>query len=529
MKASLPGDTRSWMALNAEVESVSVVGIEDLNLSLTDFSIRLNQAGGGGSEVVNFAASDINGNGVPDVVHIIDVGDGETIEIDYTSAFSRVGGTVAIELAGFVYLSGDFAFEKSSAPVTVTLADGVTTVPVEMLTVGAANVNAFVGVNGPASEPGAVGLSFSQVQFGLVLMKVFDPAPGDTRSWMALATDVGPAEVVGIDGFELEINSFTLEMNQAYGDLNSAVNFILTDFGAYAGAGGGLEISTGSGDKELLFTGDVFGVYGNLGLSILEFVDLTGDFAFETSSDPVMATLTNSSTVEVETLTMAGTGITGFAGVNGPAGNPGAMGISLSDIDFALILMNVSDPEPGDNRSWTALKAQVQVGGISLVGMAGFGLTIESFALEFNKAGGDINGFANDQVVDFVASDLNGDSAADGVHIVNVGGGNTVEIDFDSEFLRIGGTIEILDGFVYLRGDFIFEKSSTPVTVKLADNNTVEVDMLTISARDAAAFAGVNGPEGRAGAMGLSRSKYRPGADEGIVAGRYPKLDGVER
>ncbi|MHC4396401.1 MAG: hypothetical protein ACYS1A_12170, partial [Planctomycetota bacterium] len=529
MKASLPGDTRSWMALNAEVESVSVVGIEDLKLSLSDFSIRLNQAGGGSSEVVNFATSDINENGAPDVVHIIDVGDGETIEIDYTSAFSRVGGTVAIELAGFVYLSGDFAFEKSSTPITVTLADAVpTTAEVEMLTVGAANVSAFVGVNGPANNSGAMGVSFTGIDFGLAMMKVFDPAPGDTRSWMALATTTtaGLASVVGIEGFELTVNDFTLEVNHAGGDdngaENSAINFIATDFGTYAGIGGGLRISTGSSSSiEILSTDEILSVSGDLGLDISGFVVLEGTFAFEKSGEPVTITLTDSSTVDVEVLTISAIDAAGFAGVNGPAGNAGAMGISLSGVNFGLILMNVADPLPGDNRSWTALKAEV--GSIDIVGIQGFELTIESFGLELNKAGGDINGFANREVVDFVASDMDDDGEPDEVHIVDVGGGNTVEMNFDGDLFRVGGTIGIeLDGFVYLSGDFAFEKSNDPVTVKLADDDpgtveddstTVEVEIMTIAAKDVKAFAGVNGPADQDGAMGLSLS----GVDIAVV------------
>lgn len=54
-----------------------------------------------------------------------------------------------IDLFGFFYVSGFFTFEKSNA--TVTLDDPVEDpVPVEMFTIGAINVEAFAGVNGPA-------------------------------------------------------------------------------------------------------------------------------------------------------------------------------------------------------------------------------------------------------------------------------------------------------------------------------------------------------------------------------------------
>ncbi|GAG23687.1 unnamed protein product, partial [marine sediment metagenome] len=253
----------------------------------------------------------------------------------------------------------------------------------------------------------------------------------------------------------------------------------------------GLEITTGLGSIEILFPDDALSVSGNLDLTILDFVDLNGNFAFEKNSEPVTATLADSSTVNVEVLTIGASGVTGFAGVNGPASNSNAMGISLSDINFALVLMSVSSPAPGDNRSWTALRAEV--GSISLKGISGFGLTVESFILELNTAGGEINGAANSAVVNFAVSDFDGNTVADGGYTVDLGGGNTVLIDFETELLRVGGTLEVLDGFIYIRGEFGFEKSSIPVTATLANSTSAPVDILAISAKDVTAFVGVNG------------------------------------
>ena len=97
-----------------------------------------------------------------------------------------VGGSLELILGNFVYLSGNFAFEKSSDPVMATLTDD-SEVEVEVLTLGASDVTGFVGINGPADQDGAMGLSFSGVNVAMMLMKVHNPAAGDERRGGAVA------------------------------------------------------------------------------------------------------------------------------------------------------------------------------------------------------------------------------------------------------------------------------------------------------------------------------------------------------
>ncbi|MHC4396402.1 MAG: hypothetical protein ACYS1A_12175 [Planctomycetota bacterium] len=160
------------------------------------------------------------------------------------------------------------------------------------------------------------------------------------------------------------------------------------------------------------------------------------------------------------------------------------MGVLLEEVDFALMLMKVSNPYSGDSRSWTALKADV--GNASFVGLDGLGLSlgVTELAVMVNRANGLYdNGDPNTAAVNF---------QIDGGYTVDLGGGNTVDMDFAGDLLELGGTIEIgLDGFVYLSGYFAFNKSSDPVTVVLADIDptNVNVEILTVAARDATAFA----------------------------------------
>ncbi|GAG46424.1 unnamed protein product, partial [marine sediment metagenome] len=198
-------------------------------------------------EEINFAASDLDGDTNPDQVHVVDIGGGNSVEIDFEGDLLRVGGTIGIEIDGFVYLSSDFAFEKSDDPVTVTLSDvDSTEVLVEVMTIGATDVTAFAGVNGPADQDGAMGLSMSGIDIGLVLMKVSDPDnlhPEDTRSWMALKAEVDDISFIGIDDLTISLTDFAVLFNRASGDDNGAANYAV-DFAA----SGAYSIDVGDGE-----------------------------------------------------------------------------------------------------------------------------------------------------------------------------------------------------------------------------------------------------------------------------------------
>src|SRR5207253_9912182 len=103
-----------------------------------------------------------------------------------------------------VFLNGHFAIEKQGR-VSLTVTDGATpeAVQVERLTIGASHVNAFAGINGPASNPGALGLSLTDVDFALALMKVAAPAAPAAATHLrrsaARTASGGSASIIGDD------------------------------------------------------------------------------------------------------------------------------------------------------------------------------------------------------------------------------------------------------------------------------------------------------------------------------------------
>ncbi|EFK95090.1 hypothetical protein LDC_2907, partial [sediment metagenome] len=94
----------------------------------------------------------------------------------------------------------------------MTLANG-STADVDLLTIGADNVSAFIGVRGSDDNVTTddFGIVLSGVDAGLALMTQ-QPAAGQTvgsgRSWTTLQASVGSASLVGIDDLTLEVTDF---------------------------------------------------------------------------------------------------------------------------------------------------------------------------------------------------------------------------------------------------------------------------------------------------------------------------------
>jgi hypothetical protein len=104
----------------------------------------------------------------------------------------RVSGYVAVSVADFLHLSGQFSFSQSGTPQTVRVANGTATggtvtKQMNVMTIGASHVNAFVGVGGPyfvdsdqdgdidtndtPQTDGAMGFVLRDLDFALALFK----------------------------------------------------------------------------------------------------------------------------------------------------------------------------------------------------------------------------------------------------------------------------------------------------------------------------------------------------------------------
>ncbi|MEY4213725.1 MAG: hypothetical protein RL458_1951, partial [Pseudomonadota bacterium] len=183
-------DTR-WTALEVSAGKVGFVGGDDLQITASGILVEVNQVSGlpGGmnsvDKVLDLATRPVSvftGTGTSRVLDI--TGDrGELL---------RASGQVEIRVGGFLSTSGSLAFEKSTR--VLTLDDGTRRAH-DVLTVGAADLSAFAGINGGINPgPDATGFVLNDLDLALVIAaerEAVERAVGGPLSW----TDVAIAGV----------------------------------------------------------------------------------------------------------------------------------------------------------------------------------------------------------------------------------------------------------------------------------------------------------------------------------------------
>jgi len=162
MKPVSPGATQSYFALKAS-GSAALIGVTDVSLS-GELTISVNRATDtalaipSDAAVIDFAASaTADPDGYGDATGLkVSTGPGvsDYSILDFTEKTLSVSGFVSVGISEFVFASGNFAFQQVpdsalKTPGTIKLAGGGTLTGASVLTIGANNVNAFVGANGP--------------------------------------------------------------------------------------------------------------------------------------------------------------------------------------------------------------------------------------------------------------------------------------------------------------------------------------------------------------------------------------------
>ena len=408
----------------------------------------------------------------------------------------EVSGHLVVDLYGFVQLDGNFALAKSTLRDGVTLSDGSNSGEASLLTIGASDVTAFAGLNGGTVD--ALGLQLAGVDFGLALISSNTDI---TRSWTSLQASAASAAFVGVDGMTVSADTLNISVNQA-GKLDDAVvdySTGKTELAVKTGPVGELNLSLDGADAEML------SLTGNLDIDLFGFFQVSGGFAIEKRSDLVVLNdatdTTAASAISVNLLTIGGSGIDAFAGING--GTSDALGLALQDVSFGLALMSERPTTPAQGgtaapvRKFTSLQASA--GSVALVGIDGVTLSANSLNVQINRGIAGV-GAAKDVVVDYAARQLD----------VTTGPDTYISLEMDGslgELTRARGNLELnLFNFFSVSGDFAFDKYDTEVKLSDADGNTVDdavqVDLLTIGASNVNAFVGMNGARDAQGQLG---------------------------
>ena len=399
--------------------------------------------------------------------------------------FRTYEASATLQVAEFFYVSGTYVLQNSAEEVT--LSDG--SVESTLLwRIGGNGLEGFVGVNGPAANEAALGFAISGIRFGLGFYRELD---GD-RSWGSVKAFVDDITPVGfVDAIQISARDVAIDLN---------VGSDATTVIAYDNAP--MTVQTGADDVIFDFIGEdetLLRVTGYFKLAVFDFFFVEGWLGFEKSSEWVE--LADGTVVNTDMLTVGGTQLNAFVGINGPyrtdsngnevideqdARNEAAMGLSLGGVEFGLALMSAKSGQFGlEGMKWLALEASAEA--VEAVGIPGITIAVRDLAVAINRVEGVADGVdADDRVINFKADPLE----------VATGTGLSMPLTMDGakgELTRVTGDMELnFYGFFYLGGSLGLEKSRQ--YVQLADGTEVDTDLLTIGGTGLQAFAGVNGP-----------------------------------
>ena len=470
------------------------VGVDGLTVAVYELEVVINQGGGTNAGLDNTTV--VNFSGLPGGGMDIDTGDGTPVLLDFTTESLKVEGRVEMDLFGFFYVSGGFAFEKTIRTIRVT--DGIIseTVEVSVLTVGASNVNAFAGVNGPywtdtnnngqmdagETNDDALGLFITDVDFALVLMKPTSAsAPGatDLRNWTSLKATVREVGFVGISGLTVKVTSLSVEINSGGGTKDGVANTMVADFSQAP-----LLVNTGPNSELALnfdgAQGSLLRASGALTIGIGGFA-IRGGFAIEKTEQTFEE---GGKKIRRSKLLLGAAGVHIFLGAGEAPYDNEDTGVLVEDVQFGMVLFKDTDitapnnPQPVPDSSKMALTAS---GGARLLGIDGLVL---SGTLQLRK---NDTGFTQKDAEGFVVNEtLNiPDPTKPGDFI-------PVAIKFKENIsLGLSGTVifKIVDPatgteFVSLKGGFAFTKTDT-------EEGTVTTSKIKIGAAGVEAFVGV--------------------------------------
>ncbi|MBU3940297.1 LEPR-XLL domain-containing protein, partial [bacterium] len=462
---------RKWSALQATAENGGFVGIDNFSLFGENLMVNINTAAEDGT-VVDFVLDNLT----------IQTSETSSVTLDMDASvgeYLRVSGYLDINMFNFFSVDGSFAIEKTTTTLSL---DTQESVEVDLLTIGATSVNAFVGVNGGSAD--AVGIEAKDTDFALVIAS--DMTAQSTSQWTTLSATVGSAGFVGVDGLTLNASNLNVEINRT-NETGETARYI--DYTTTA-----LEVKTGSNAEDFITLSidgkekELTQISGEMSINLFNFFSTSGNFALKKSTMTDIALKDadkNASTIaEAEVLTLGGAGIDAFIGMNGNSDD--ALGLRATDVNFALALIN----NKANKEQFTSLQATV--GGVAFEGIDELTMSASNLTLNINQA-------TNGNVVDY-ASMIENDNAFE----VVVGSGQSVTLDMNGDYhelLQAAGYLEVnLFNFVALEGNFGFEKSTRDVTLNSGEE--ISVDYMSIGGMNISAFAGLNYNE--ADAVGLS-------------------------
>ncbi|GAA1929006.1 hypothetical protein [Nocardioides marmoribigeumensis] len=448
------GNAPSFYTIKAHVDELGLVGVPGIDLFAKGAEVNVNSStkkwsGGTGATsppAINWATSLPGDADTPVGLEIPTGGDNPSVYLD-AEGFIIGGGAnqFTLQISEFIYLSGSFYFEYGAVK-TMPLTDGIVSTDLlqtvidnsgipglgdflgesekelQFFTIGAQNVHAFVGLNGPYwvdandngvidddetdTNPDAVGLVLEDVDFALAMMTPTNRI--DPIRYIALKASAAYVALVGIDGLTVEAKNIEVELNISTPLLYGLPVLPVVDFGAYDDANGaddpfsvkvGAPAEFGGAPIVVPFTYDtplIRAAAADINLDVFGVLALRGSIAFELGRTADVTLADGTKVLGVTTMTIGGANLLGFVGIDGPSWqtdsdgdviwvqddgvtpctpsatvdckakrNPDAIGIAIEDLDFGIFVGVKADP----TNPAVYVAADVHVDAFGLVGL----------------------------------------------------------------------------------------------------------------------------------------------------------------
>ncbi|MFM7868589.1 MAG: hypothetical protein ACKPHU_30600, partial [Planctomycetaceae bacterium] len=272
--------TKHWTAVEASLDGISVTGLADISIAASNLNLQINRASGT-NPVVDWDAAPL----------VVKTGPATAITLNMPGAegnLLRATGNLSITAAGFFAVSGDLAIEKKTD--TVKLAGSPSDVTVDLLTIGAASLSAFVGVNGGTAN--AKGLALTGVEFGLAIAQ---KRSDKSKKYTALKASATSASVTGIPGFSLTSSNIAVAVSRPDTD-GTVMNLAADPLNVGSAPGRTVTLDFDSS------AGALIEASGTMNISVESFFSLTGDFALRRGTDTLKTS--SGTVVEVDLLTL---------------------------------------------------------------------------------------------------------------------------------------------------------------------------------------------------------------------------------
>jgi hypothetical protein len=407
----------SYTAMKTDGGSASLIGVSGLVMSIKDFHVALNQTSDTAhpSLVLDFNASGTS-SGIPITPAV-----GPALDFQGENGSQlTVSGTVELQAFDYVLVTGTLSMSRQAINVDINH-DNVTDLQdASLLTFEISNVNVFVGVGGAFTRDtggnvtgfdtsNATGFAATGGTLGLALITANrDELAGDTRSYVAMTSQLGTATMLGLPSdIHVSASNIAVEINRASGALNGTPATPLNwtqalDLNHDATFGDTLTLFQGTANStDVAFVSGFTRVTGQLDLTAGDDLEANATFEMLSQTVDVKYDATTGYLHEAQMLALNMTLIdpdlvldsTGKKVSNGPkrglfVGVPGRVGFGVDSgqLTYAQIKANSDSTKSpaGFDRTYSALLANVQ--GATLDGLPD-GVVVAANELDFARNG----------------------------------------------------------------------------------------------------------------------------------------------